>query len=77
MDGLASGTSGIIATDLQDLSAAQPNSAANNPGAADVLTAAGTVSPEEAANAVSSFFVASARYRWRFDESNFSVTRHL
>ena len=51
MDGLTSNTSGMMTTDLQDLSS-QAGSNPSNP--ADVLTAGATVSPEDAANAVSS-----------------------
>ena len=51
MDGLTTNTSGMITTDLQDLSAQAGSSNPSNP--ADVLTAGATVSPEDAANAVS------------------------
>ena len=51
MDGLTTNTSGMITTDLQDLSAQPGSSNPSNP--ADVLTAGATVSPEDAANAVS------------------------
>ena len=51
MDGLTNNTSGMMSTDLQDLSSQAVSTNPSNP--ADVLTAGTTVSPEDAANAVS------------------------
>ena len=51
MDGLTTNTSGMMTTDLQDLSSQAVSTNPSNP--ADVLTAGTTVSPEDAANAVS------------------------
>ncbi len=51
MDGLTANASGMMTTDLQDLSSQAVSANPSNP--ADVLTAGTTVSPEDAANAVS------------------------
>jgi len=50
MDGLTTNTSGMMTTDLQDLSSQAVSTNPSNP--ADVLTAGTTVSPEDAANAL-------------------------